>query len=167
MLVKTGVADFRFVRYSRGAMIHHPTWRDRFVFLLILVICVGLVAACAFFFATRTGAVHKQFGEGLAVTSFLLAVAAYLNWTAWNTTVRVHDQGVEWKDGNKTSSLAWDNIAGLGWKAERKILKVGLVDKTSRELRLLPFFSSPLYDALRPRCGRLPAETEKILGFKS
>ena len=148
-------------------MIHHPTWRDRFVFLLIFVICVGLVAACAFFFATRTGEVHRQFGQGLAVTGFLLLTATYLNWMSWNMTVRVGDQGVEWKDGNKTSSLAWDNIAGLGYKTERKILKVGLVEKSSKELRLLPFFSFPLYEALKPRCGRLPAETEKILGFKS
>lgn len=148
-------------------MIYHPTWRDRFAFLLIVGICVGLVAACAFFFATRTGEVHKQFGQGLAVTSFLLAAAVYLHWMSWNMTVRVHDQGVEWKDGNKTSSLAWDNIAGLASKVERKVLRIGLVEKSSKELRLLPFFSPPLYEALKPRCGRLPAETEKTLGFKS
>jgi len=148
-------------------MVFHPTVRDRFVFLLILVVCAGLVVTCAFFFGTRTGEVHKQFGQGLAVTSLLLATSAYLNWMAWSTTIRVGDQGVEWKDGNTTSSLAWENIAGLGWKKERKYLKVGLVDKSSRELRVLPFISQPLYDALKARCGRLPAETEKILGFRA
>jgi hypothetical protein len=148
-------------------MIYHSTARDRFVYLLILALCVGLVAATAFFFVTRTGAVHAQAGQGLGVTAFLLAAAAWLNWTAWNSTVRVGDQGVEWKDGNKTSSLAWENIAGLGWKTERKYLKVGLVEKSTRELRVLPFLSEPLYETLKVRCGRLPAETEKILGFLS
>ena len=144
----------------------HPTVRDRSIPLLILAICVGLVIASACFFSTRTGVVRRKFGEALGVTSFLLAGAVYVNWLAWSTAVQLGDREVAWKDGNATSSLAWENISGLGWKEERKYLKVGLVEKATGQLRLLPFFSRPLYAALRERCGRLPAEIEKMLGFR-
>lgn len=154
-------------RYSLGVMIYHPTWRDRFVYLLILATCIGLVVASGILLSISAAERANQFREALIVTSLLLAAAAYINKMAWDTTVRLHDGGVEWKDGQKTRELAWDGIVGLGWKTERKVLKIGLIEKETKELQVLPFFSAPLYEALKPRCGRLPAETEKILGFKS
>ena len=148
------------------AVTFHPTARDRFVHLLILVICFGLVAACVFFFATRSGAPAKQFGQATLVTSFLLAVAVYLNWLSWSAVVQVREDGVSWKDGKNQATLAWENIAGFGWKSERKYLKVGLVEKSTKELRLLPFLSPALYGKLKERCGHLPAEIEKVMGFR-
>ncbi len=147
-------------------MTFHPTWRDRFVPLLILAICAGLVAASAYFFATRSGAVASQFGQALAVTGLLLAGAGYLNWLSWNETVRLLENGLEWSQGTTRILLAWDNVAGFGWKEERKYMRVGVVDKTTKELRLLPFLSPSLYGALKSRCGRLPAEIEKVMGFR-
>jgi len=147
-------------------MTYHPTVRERFVHLLILVICVGLVATCVFFFVTRSGAIAKQFGQAVLVTSFLLAGAIYLNWLAWSAAVEIRDQGVRWSDGTNKAELAWEEIAGFGWKTERKYLKVGLVVKSTKELRLLPFLSPALYAALKGRCGHLPAEIEKSMGFQ-
>jgi hypothetical protein len=144
-------------------MIYHPTARERFTFLLILVICVGLVAASVVFVVIRPGG---GYGQTLAITSGLLLVAVYLNWMAYGVTVRLQDQGVDWVEGKQKGSLAWDNIAGFGWTAERKYLRVGLVEKSSGQLRVLPFISPALYAALRPRVGRLPAEIEQKLGFK-
>jgi uncharacterized membrane protein YhaH (DUF805 family) len=147
-------------------MTFHPTVRDRFVYILILVTCVGLVIASAFFFVRSTGSTEKQFGQSLGITSMLLLVALYLNWLAWSSKVRLHDQGVSWSEGKNSGTLVWDNIAGFGWKTEKRYLRVGLVEKTSRELRILPFLSPALYAALRERCGRLPAEMEKTMGFR-
>ncbi|HVE41523.1 MAG TPA: hypothetical protein VNM14_16650 [Planctomycetota bacterium] len=144
-------------------MIFHPTARERFTYLLILVVCVGLVVASIFFVVRRPGG---GYGQTLAITSGLLLVAVYLNWMAYSVTVRLQDQGVDWIEGKNKGSLAWDNIAGFGWKAERKYLRVGLVEKSSSELKILPFISPALYAALQPRVGRLPAEIEQKLGFK-
>ena len=144
-------------------MTYHPTARERFTYLLILAICVGLVAASVFFVARRP---EGGYGQTLAITSGLLLVALYLNWMAWGVMVRIQDQGVDWIEGKNKGSLAWDNIAGFGWKAERKYLRVGLVEKSSGQLRILPFLSPALYAALRPRVGRLPAEIEQKMGFK-
>jgi hypothetical protein len=148
-------------------MTFHPTVRERLVYILILVTCIGLVIASAFFFIRSTGFVAKQFGQSLGVTSLLLLAAVYVNWLAWSANVRVQDQGVHWTEGKHSGSLAWDNIAGFGWKAERRNLRVGLVEKSTKELRILPFLSPALYAVLRDRCGRLPAEVEKSLGFRS
>jgi len=148
-------------------MTFHPTARERFVYLLILFICVGLVAASAFFFLRSTGLQSKQFGQALGVTSLLLVAAIYMNWLAWSLSIRVEDQGVTWTEGKKSGSLAWGDIAGYGWKVEKKYLRVGLVDKASKELRILPFLSPSLYAALKSRVGRLPAEIEQKMGFKA
>jgi len=94
-------------------------------------------------------------------------VAVYLNWMAWSVTVRIGDQGVDWVEGKKTGSLAWESIAGFGWAAERKYLRIGLVEKSTSQLRILPFLSPALYAALRGRVGRLPAEIEQKMGFRS
>jgi len=145
-------------------MIFHPTARERFMFLLILGICIGLVAASVVFIVLRPGG---GYGQTLAVTSGLLLVAVYLNWMAYSVTVRLQDQGVDWVEGKVKGSLAWDNIAGFGWKAERKYLRVGLVEKSSSQLKVLPFCSPALYDALKGRVGRLPADIEAKMGFKA
>jgi hypothetical protein len=39
--------------------------------------------------------------------------------------------------------------------------------RSSEDLKFLPFFSPALYAALRDRCGRLPAEVERELNFRS
>jgi hypothetical protein len=144
-------------------LIFHPTARERFTYLLILTICVGLVVASAVFVVRRPGG---GYGQTVAITSGLLLVAVYLNWMAWGVRVRIQDQGIDWVEGKKTGSLAWDNIAGFGWKTERNYLRVGLVEKSSSQLRVLPFLSPALYAALKPRVGRLPAEIEEKMGFK-
>jgi len=147
-------------------MIFHPTARERFVHLLILFICAGLVATSAFFFLRRSGPSAGQFGQTLGITGALLLVSLYINWMAWSIRVRVHEGGVEWTEGKKSGSLSWDQISGFGWKVERKFLRVGLVEKPAQELRILPFLSPALYDALRGKVGRLPADIEKKMGFR-
>lgn len=145
-------------------MSFHPTAKERFTYLLILATCVGLVAASVFFVLRRPAG---GYGQTLAITSGLLVVAVYLNWMAWSVTVRIGDQGVDWVEGKKTGSLAWESIAGFGWAAERKYLRIGLVEKSTSQLRILPFLSPALYAALRGRVGRLPAEIEQKMGFRS
>jgi len=147
-------------------MTFHPTVRDRFIHLLILFVCAGLVAASAFFFVWSASPNAGQFGQTLAVTSALLLVSLYINWMAWSASVRVHDRGVDWTEGKNSGSLTWECIAGFSWKVERKNLQVGLVEKSAGELRILPFLSAPLYAALRDRVGRLPADIEKKMGFR-
>ena len=68
-------------------MSYHPTARERFTFLLILAICVGLVAASVFFVVRRP---EGGYGQTLAITSGLLVVALYLNWMAWGESVPGH-----------------------------------------------------------------------------
>ena len=148
-------------------MIFHPTARDRHVYLAILVVCVGLVGFCAFKVSQGATAKIGSYGQALGVTSFLLLMALWLNWEAYRAYVRVHDGGLEWRDGNNKGSLTWDEIRGVGFKRFPKFVKPGLVLKASDDLRFLPFFSPALYAALNARCGRLPAEVERELKFRS
>jgi len=147
-------------------MIFHPTAKDRHVYLFLLAICIALVGFCAW--KTTQGASVKigSWGQALGVTGFLTLLAAWLNWAAYSATVRVHDGGLEWKDGQNSGSLGWDEIRGIGYKEFPKFRKPGLVLRSSPELKFLPFFSPDLYAALSARCGRLPADVEKSLGFR-
>jgi hypothetical protein len=144
-------------------LIFHPTARERFTFLLHPRDLRGPVAASVFFVVRRP---EGGYGQTLAITSGLLLVALYLNWMAWERDGpdpgprRGLDRGKE------------QGVAGLGQhrgirlEGERKYLRVGLVEKSSGQLRILPFISPSLYAALRPRVGRLPAEIEQKMGFK-
>ncbi len=148
-------------------MTFHPTARDRHVYLFIQVLCLALVGFCAY--KTFQGAQVKigSWGQALGVTCFLALLCAWLNWAAYSAYVKVHDVGLEWKDGNNAGSLTWGDIRGLGFKRYPKFVKPGLVVKGSDDLRFLPFFSPALYVALSGRCGRLPAEVERELKFRS
>lgn len=147
-------------------MIFHPTAKDRHVYLLILAICFGLIGFCAWKTLQGTQVAVGSWGQALGVTSFLTVLAGWLNWAAYSATIRVHDGGLEWKDGTNQGSLAWDEIRGIGYKEFPKFRKAGLVLRSGGELRFLPFFSPALYAALSARCGRLPADVEKSLGFR-
>jgi hypothetical protein len=148
-------------------MTYHPTLRDRYVYLMILTVCIGLVGFSGF--KVLQGAESKigSWGQALGVTSFLTALASWLNWEAWRVSIRVDERGLEWKDGRDQGALTWEEIRGIGYKQYPKFAKPGLVLRSSPELKFLPFFSPALYAALRERCGRLPAEIEKSLGFRS
>lgn len=148
-------------------MIFHPTAKDRHVYLFILALCVALVGFCAY--KTFQGASVKvgSWGQGLGAAGLLTVIAAWLNWAAYGATVRVHDGGLEWKDGKDQGSLTWDEIRGIGYKDYPKFRKPGLVLRSTSELKFLPFFSPALYAALSARCGRLPADVESSLGFRS
>ncbi len=148
-------------------MIFHPTAKDRHVYLFILALCFGLVGFCAW--KNFQGAAVKvgSWGQALGVTCFLTALAGWLNWAAYSAAVRVTDAGLEWKDGQNTGSLPWDEIRGIGYKDFPKFRKPGLVLRSKQELQFLPFFSPALYTALSARCGRLPADVEKSLGFRA
>jgi len=148
-------------------MTFHPTARDRHVYLFILALCLALVGFCAY--KNFQGAAVKvgSWGQALGVTCFLTVLSAWLNWAAYSAFVRVHDSGLEWKDGNNRGSLTWDDIRGIGFKRYPKFVKPGLVLKSSDDLRFLSFFSPALYAALSGRCGRLPADVERELKFRS
>ena len=148
-------------------MTFHPTARDRHVYLFILGMCVCLVGFCAWKVAQGSTVKIGSWGEALGVTCFLTAMAAWLNWAAYSATVRVHDGGLEWKDGKNQGSLTWDEIRGIGYKQFPKFAKPGIVLRAKEELLFLPFFSPALYAALSGRCGRLPAEIEKSLKLRS
>jgi len=148
-------------------MIFHPTWKDRFVYLLILAVCVGLVGFCGFQVARGASSPLGSFHQSLGVSGFLLVVAVFLNTTAYSVTIKVNDIGLEWKDGNNRGALTWAEIRGIGFKRYPKFVKPGLVLRSSDELKFLPFFSPALYAVLRERVGRLPAEIEKSLGFRA
>jgi hypothetical protein len=105
--------------------------------------------------------------QPLGVTSFLLAMAVYLNWIAYSAFVKVTDAGLEWKDMVEKGVLTWAEIQGIGFKQYPKFAKPGLVLRATQELKFLPFFSPALYAALRDRCGRLPAEIERSLDFRA
>jgi hypothetical protein len=147
-------------------VIFHPRVRDRYAFLMILVVCSGLVAFCAYKVATGGSGPQGSYRQPLAVTSFLLLFSVYLTWVAFRGYVRLTDAGLEWKDMTDQGSVAWEDIRGLGYKQYPKFAKPGLVLRSSPELKFLPFFSPALYAALRERCGRLPAEIEKSLGLR-
>jgi len=148
-------------------MIFHPTWRDRFVYLLILAVCVGLVGFCGFQVARGASSPLGSFHQPLGVSGFLLVIAVFLNSTAYSAYVKVNDIGLEWKDGNDRGALTWGDIRGIGFKRFPKFVKPGLVLRSSEELMFLPFFSPALYAVLRERVGRLPAEVERELNFRS
>ncbi len=148
-------------------MTFRPGLRDRYVFLMVLAVCAGLVGFCAYKVASRSMAPQGTYTEALAVTGFLLALSAYLAWTAFRGYIRMTDAGLEWKDMTEQGSLAWDEIRGIGYKQFPKFTRPGLVLRSTSELKFLPFFTPALYAALRERYGRLPAEIEKSLGFRS
>lgn len=148
-------------------MIFHPTWRDRFAYLLILGLCVGLVGFCGFQVARGATSPLGSFHQSLGVSGFLLVMAVYLNATAFGAFVKVDDGGLEWKDGHDKGILTWGDIRGLGFKRYPKFVKPGLVLRSSEDLKFLPFFSPELYAVLSGRCGRLPAEVERELKFRA
>jgi hypothetical protein len=148
-------------------MIFHPPWKDRVAYLIVLVVCTGLVLFCGFQVARGARSAMGTYVQPLGVTSFLLAMALYLNWIAYSAFVKVTDVGLEWKDMVEKGSLTWAEIQGIGFKQYPKFAKPGLVLRSTQELKFLPFFSPALYAALRERCGRLPAEVERSLGFRA
>ena len=148
-------------------MIFHPPWRDRVVYLIILVVCVGLVGFCGFQVARGAASPMGSFLQPLGASSVLLVIALLLHQTAYSAYVKVDDGGLEWKDMTEKGSLAWAEIRGMGFKRYPKFVKPGLVLRSSDELKFLPFFSPALYDALSKRCGRLPAEIERELTFRA
>jgi len=148
-------------------MIFHPTWKDRVAYLLVLTVCIGLVGYTGFMVVRGATVKVGSFGQALGASSILFALAAWLNWGAYSAYVRVHEGGLEWKDSHQEGKLTWEEIKGIGFKQYPKFAKPGLVLRSTQELKFLPFFSPALYAALRERCGRLPAEVEKKLGFRS
>jgi len=148
-------------------MTFHPGIRDRYAFLMVLVVCVGLVAFCGTKVAVGGIGPQGTYRQPLAVTSFLLALSAYFTWTAFRGYIRMTDAGLEWKDMTDQGSVVWTDIRGIGYKQYPKFARPGLVLRSTSELIFLPFFTPALYAALRERCGRLPAENEKSLGFRS
>jgi hypothetical protein len=148
-------------------MIFHSTWKDRVAYLIVLVLCVGLVLFTGF--QVLRGATMRigSWNQALAAASLLLALSAWLNWGAYSGYIRVHEGGLEWKDPFEQGRLSWEEIKGIGYKQYPKFAKPGLVLRSTQELKFLPFFSPALYAALRERCGRLPAEVEKSHKFRS
>ena len=147
-------------------MIFHPTWKDRVAYLIVLVLCVGLVAFTGYKFSQGAAVKIGSWGQALGAASLLFTLAAWLNWGAYSAYIRVHDGGLEWKDSHEKGSLTWAEIQGIGYKQYPKFAKPGLVLRSTQELKFLPFFSPALYAALRDRCGRLPAEVERKLDFR-
>lgn len=148
-------------------MTFHPTARDRHVYLLLIVICAGLVGFCAWKVSQGAASQFGSWGQALGVTVFLLLICGWLNWEAYAVTIKVLDSGLEWKDGKDQGTLAWDEVRGIGYKRYPKFTKPGLVLRSSPDLKFLPFFSPALYEAIKGRCGRLPIEIERELKFKS
>ena len=148
-------------------MTFHPTWKDRIAYLLILAVCVGLVGFCGFQVARGATSPLGSFHQPLGVSCVLLVLALFLHQTAYSAYVRVNDIGLEWKDGNDRGALTWAEIRGIGFKRYPKFVKPGLVLRSTDELKFLPFFSPALYAVLRERVGRLPAEVERELNFRS
>jgi hypothetical protein len=148
-------------------MIFHPTWKDRVVYLIILVVCVGLVGFCGFQVARGATSPMGSFLQPLGASSVLLVIAVLLHQTAYSAYVKVDESGLEWKDVTEKGSLPWTEIRGIGFKRYPKFVKPGLVLRTSEDLKFLPFFSPALYAVLRERVGRLPAEVERELNFHS
>ena len=144
----------------------HPVWQDRVVFLIVLGVTLGLVGFSTYMVMHGATARVGSWRQTLGVTGLLFAGAVYFNWFAYNRTARLHDLGIEWKDWTETISLRWDQIQGIGFKKYPKVVKVCLVLKPDMTQKFLPFFSLPLYEALKGRIGRLPAEIEKDLGIR-
>ena len=147
-------------------MIFHPPWRDRVVYLIILVVCVGLVGFCGFQVARGATSSVGSFLQPLGASAVLLVIAVLLHQSAYSAYVKVDESGLEWKDVTDKGSLPWTEIRGIGFKRYPKFVKPGLVLRTSEDLKVLPFFSSELYVVLSKRIGRLPAEVERELKFR-
>jgi hypothetical protein len=148
-------------------MTFRPGVRDRYAFLMVLAICVGLFAYCGYRVAAGGTGPKGSFTQPLAITGVLLVLSAYFTWTAFRGAIRMTDAGLEWKDMTDQGSVAWEDVRGIGYKQYPGFVKPGLVLRSTPELKFLPFFTPALYSALRERCGRLPAEIEKSLGFRS
>ncbi len=137
----------RTFRHSMGARLAAP-----------FVLCVFLVVALI----ALTG--HR--GPGFLLGWGIVAAGVGATWilrmggVLWGAFVTVDDRGVSWKEGSGAGRLAWEEIGALGSSANRSRLDVGLLEKNSARLHVLPLMTRELYEILKSRVGGLPPQEE-------
>jgi hypothetical protein len=144
-------------------MIFRPSMSYRWSFPFFIFCCAASMWALLHF-PRRSGSPDVL---RMIYFSIYLVFWILLSLQAWTTRVIVDEIGIRWHTLRESGRLPWGAISSLGYRREvspedrsRTTLRVGLREADTCELRILPFLSPQLYEALKKRLGPLPPEVE-------